>query len=384
MLIPRSKVTGLDKLGGITRVVTYYLNGVQQSQTTQNPIWAGLYYLSTEGWDIDNYHARKKRGDLLPHTPFTQVEYTAERESTSMYDVTVGNSRQTIEQWIGVSGKETSYLDEMDYDLPDLHYFVQSAAANIYSSGHDTLTFLAELKQARRMFERLVPRFVETLQRILRDAKLSNWKALTMTLSNLWLEGRYGWRTLVMDLEDLSEVLQNIDEKRKRYSERSGTSFTDITSDSGTRVHGETQTSWIRTISYDISVRGSVTADISPPKFAFNPVTTAWELTRLSFVIDWLLDVGQALESLSFLALSSEHTASIGYNVDKRVDIACTLEDAPGGTAYTVDGGTSTYTSKHVWTSRSPTTVSSIPHLKLRLNAWKVVDLLALIRQALK
>jgi hypothetical protein len=255
-------------------------------------------------------------------------------------------------------------------DLIDAQKFVQSAAERIYAKGHDTLTFLSELKKTTSMFRGVADKL----------RRLASGKS-PGEIADLWMEGRYGWRTLMYDLIDLNGALTEFDASRKRYSERTGRSYTDVQSSSGFySPGGQNMIKVSRVDSYEVSVRGSVTADIQPPQFRFNLVATGWELIPFSFVIDWLVDVGSAIMACSFLTLTDRYSASSGYviNLERETSLS-----AGTHTLYSITASGSREDNV-TWTSRTPTSVPILPQLQLNVDWLKGLDLIAMIRQALR
>lgn len=373
-MIPRFKTTGL--IDGTTP--SY--NQIKYRCSAAGPLNAGTsvtsrYVKETYGFDIENYHKRKASGELLPMTPFNQTEYTASRNCTAQHlgaDVATNCGRLEYHKAYPYAPNfPIAYNAAIDFEIPDTAYYVQQAAAKIYSRGHDTLTFIAELKKTREMFQNVSKKLLS-----LRDG-LSLKRA-----SDLWLEARYGWRTLVYDLEDLHQALSELGETRKRYSERTGQTLSEadsyvVVSDNGVNVITDTYST-----SLTISVRGSVVADISPPTFQFDPVQTAWELTRLSFVVDWLINVGQSISAIEFLIFNTSYSAAGGYSATKEISVSRVLSTSPSNLISTYSGA-GTSKAKKIWTARVPTSVSYLPLIKLRLDEFKVLDLLALLRQAI-
>lgn len=325
---------------------------------------------STEGRNLPKYHARKKRGELLPLTYFRQEKIGAQQFfATDMTYNPTGYRKLCLRRNADASqvfGPGLEMMQEFVAGYPT-EYFVQAAAAKIYSSGWDALTFMAELRQTVAMFRNFVSNFAKN--------------ASSGKLENIWLEGRYGWRTLMYDVEDINKMLTNIDSKRSRFKESVGTTVKEVIT---------TPTIWglaeggvvnlTRTDNIYIGVRGTVVADITPPDLAFNPITTAWELKTLSFVVDWLWNVGQFLEAMSFLTFSSEHYAAGGHQID--VIRQYTVDSVTPHTnwSFTCSGRADFFRS---WTIRTPTQVSTNPLLQLRLDSLKVLDLVALATQAL-
>lgn len=343
----------------------HYLNG---SPTGSKAIMHPSYYTEwMNGVDIENYHAKKDLGILLP---LTDYEHFKE------------HSNVTLSELVGIQygTHEYTWSPRYVYDVPgwrvdaaelaaayagagiDPYPYVQAAASKAYTSGHDTLTFLAELHKTVRLFTDLQNKFVEKLSR--------------ENLTSEWLEARYGWRILMYDVEDIMKVLSNLDGERKRISERVGQKLTWTEDFSYMIDWGSSDHYFSGSTTYDLSVRGSIVADFTPPDLQFNPVLTAWELTRFSFVLDWFIGVGQWLEALSFLTFSGQHYAATGYRIQAQRDInLSTIAWAPTWSGY----GSYRSTSKSVLTVRTPASVSLRPHVNVNLDSFKVLDLGAIL-----
>jgi hypothetical protein len=347
---------------------------VVSSDTTQR-----YRYRKTDGYDIENYRARKARGELLPQTPFNQLTVDCQRTlgwALAVQPPTSGDYIVNQDYSNYFFGNEILTEDNapslFPNELPDRTMFVQAAAARIYASGHDTATFLAELGSVKRMFRGLVTK----IHGLLRGKPQG-------TPANYWLELRYGWRPLAADIQQLNEAIQNLNSKRRRWSQNSGRSISYIdtnTFDIGTSS-GVNYTRTTISKHYEISVRGSVVADIEPPTFRFNLITTAWELIPLSFVVDWFWNVGQSLEALSFLVFSTNYTASEGYRVQLTHEQTSDLLDGTGSNW--IYSGQSKMISKFIWENRRPTTVSTFPQFSVNLDEYKILDLISLMVQRL-
>lgn len=143
---------------------------------------------------------------------------------------------------------------------------------------------------------------------------------------------------------------------------------------------GSSSGTWRRVDDIKISLAGQVVADITPPKIQFNPFVTAYELTTLSFVIDWFINIGQYLQALSFLAIQQDYKCGYGWNVD--ITSTYTLTSIVPKRYYTL---TSASLSSVVKTSRKVRTpLTSIPlgvSTIRRLNDMKVADIIAIVAQ---
>lgn len=321
----------------------------------------------TSGVDIPNFKQRLKHGELLPFTDFKQFDCYG--SASGEYETITSGGRTVITPtYVTSSDWCVSEVELADLcSERDAYPLVQAAAARIYSSGHDTLTFLAELRHVVSMFRGLVPRLIDHI----RSGKLEN----------IWLEGRYGWRTLLYDIEDLDKALKSLGKKaRTRAKDRVGTTERFTSVNTTVKSNASASWDWIRTDEYEVGLRGAMVADFNAATFRFNPVVTAWELTRLSFVVDWFVNVGSYLEAMSFLALTTNYAAAASYEV--RCKRTGEIKNLSWNSGYS---GTRTTVSscEAVYTLRVPASVSKLPHWNLNLDWLKVGDLLALLRQAL-
>lgn len=338
--------------------------------TTQTYVGYGQNYLSTNGVGIRGFHRLVKSGQLLPMLYFEQ--FAAENESVGVYDVS--NTVTGAYERKSVNNLDTDLtkhdLAEMrsHCDNLDAHDFVSCAAAKIYSSGWDALTFAAELHKTISMFKGFLSRNLSALQ--------------SGELYNMWLEGRYGWRIFIYDLIEINDAINNTDDGRKRYKDRCGDNWSSETSEI-VRTYNFSSADWKvrRVTTVELSARGSVVADIEPPRIAVNPITTAWELIPYSFVIDWFVQVGKYLESMSFLTISRKHYAAAGWLVKSTKQLS--YEDINAHTDHVCN-----HTNQSVGNAklnvRAPSTVQSLPSFNVNLDVFKVMDLVALIWQRKK
>jgi len=120
-----------------------------------------------------------------------------------------------------------------------------------------------------------------------------------------WLALRYGWRPMMRDIWELSKAIEKIDKPRVVPISASFWKGIDcapaLTSDDGTRVL------------FPVSGKGKhqkrIIAYIHEEPFSLDaylgladPLSIAWELFPLSFVVDWFLPIGQYIDVRSVLA----------------------------------------------------------------------------------
>lgn len=354
------------------------------------------------GDNTPNYWKLRKQGKIIPSNYYTRKDYLGESEATwTCYKNGVLYSRWTwsngpashISKW---RYNETTDLLPFSSD-PEVQeeqaYRLQQAASKIYSSGWDALTFIGELKDTVRMFRGMKERYANDIANILRKVdslrnpryrgKFRTAKDIHDILANGYLEGRYGWRTLGYDLQDIAKALARIDSKRQRFRESvPGTAVKTATS--GTEnwswafCYGQHR--WQKDHSFQ--PRALIVADIQPPKLSFNPLVTGWELAPLSFVVDRFVNVGQYLESMSFLALATTWTGSVSYiyEMESTQEIVSLKWLSPYTGTYTTSGSASV----KVIVRHPMNNLPIHPLAKIRMDLWFGLDLIELVAQRLK
>lgn len=339
------------------------------------------------GFDILGYHKRKRAGELLPFTPwekFTKrvtwtgrLQYSHAGSSTIWYTDSNWSHPTSLVPWdptLTDMRNATSGYDTRPY--------IQAAASSIYSQGFDAFTFLAEFRKTVAMFSQAVGRLramEDTFQQWYRKVGSKTHPAIA--LGNFWLEYRYGWRTLWYDMVDIAEALTGLNQGRTRFKQRAGKS---------TKTAKSVDYTYAGTFGFTVtavdevntSLRGNVVADIDPPEFQFNPLTTSWELVRFSFIIDWFLGIGQWLATLSFLFFETDYAAAGGlYYTVKRTWSITNTTASPG---YVVNIAQTSGQLDMVYRIRTPQAVPNFPLFNVRLDIPKVADLLAIIWQCVQ
>jgi hypothetical protein len=371
-MTPRSKTSGsltAQTLTGYRQPV----GGAKVVDETQAKLLSCDFY-QMDGWDVEHFHARMKRGELVEQTPFSK--FANKTSGSGQADRTNTTPNPDIRYWFepywawSSPSVTRTFLETFVGTLNvNTGPYVQAAAARIYSNGFDALTFLAELKKTIRMFYKTA----DTFKGLLNQGKLSE----------TWLRARYGWRILFYELNDISNALETLDIKRKRYSETCGGTQVGASSTSTAVTSASFNATLNTVVSWKLSVRGNIVADIEPPRFEFNPITTAWELIPYSFIVDWFFKVGQWLASMSFLAFTSEYVASTGYRLEYTQRIYLSAISPKAG--WILNDVHSDYTTVATLSNRAPTTVPFRLSTNLSVpEAAKILDLLALIRLALR
>lgn len=380
-----------------------YKREASSNNTYNNPVESWLYSSSYPNGRIDttyydrpetvsathmigmvtpSFHARVRQGELIPFTYFRKFAVSGLSYGTFLaltqsplpyFKRRLLPNANLWPYWVLAEG-------DLDPYLQSAKLYVQQSASKIYSSGYDLLTSLAEFGEVKTMWCKLAKNFATFIRHGVSPSFLRN--TTLKKVANTWLEGRYGWRTFMYDLKNLHEVVSRLNVARQRYSQRSGNEYT---------THSySTVTNYVTECYYavdyhdviNISLRGTVAADIDVPQFQTNLLQTGWELIPLSFVVDWFLSVGKSISALSFLMHAKRYTAAEGCRVSiQRSAVAYATTKRTGCTNVTYD---QRMTCNAALELRTPCSVSLSPQLVLnRLDLSKVIDLLSLIYQRL-
>jgi hypothetical protein len=215
-----------------------------------------------------------------------------------------------------------------------------------------------------------------------RDAR-SFWR-YSKRYAKEWLELRYGWRTLLYDMQDINRAIERLGaDERLRIIKRqasSGVISTDVRTHTFAWFGGTLEV--LSTSQISLSARGTFAAKASvSPILQVNPVVTGWELITFSFVIDWVFSVGSALKAMSAVALASESTGCTGIQVLVEREPSMGSIVPYGGTSLSMAVSGKAFAE---YVIRSPGDPSYAPRLNLNLSLTKLADLLALLRVAMK
>lgn len=337
-----------------------------------------------------NFRSLQKCGDFLPINPFEVSTTVVSRFPGTGWEGISGGSYWSGEYCPGTFS-ETLAAPGINTSLSDAA--VLSAAGNAAASQFDALTWIGELQDSvetlaeiGRRFGRATELMAEEARNLAEIARLSKYpKRLLKYLGNprvawdqfsdLWLLGRYGVRPMVYDFYSVSKALEVI-AKGSTLIKGSGsqTETRTLNYDSGYHSAGTTNYRWVERLEMTRKYKSKAYVRFSSPNAAavqFNPLVTAWELTPYSFIIDWFVDIGSWVQTLSpqmrgdFLGISlSIHTIiTHTCEYDETTNLPTTGGFGPAIQVKTIDAYT-----------REPATVP-LPPLLPRLSIPKLVDL---------
>jgi len=296
-----------DKNGVIVNDITYQQSGILATDSLQ----------TTNDVVTPNFKQRIAAGEVI-NNPYDTEVLTWKYPGPTSYNRTAAakDANSNSMTWVGQQAVDFGVCPQLLWldDIPgkDSIYAsvysdaVQQAHANVDQSEMLALATVAESRKT-------VDFFVETgarLFRILKAAKKLDVKRIMNELSpkefaNRYMELRYAIRPLIYDVNGTISALEKLSRQYDRHTARGFASeqvkVTDTVPDVG--VHWGVNADFSLEATFDYQVRAGVMSHVEVSELQIFGVdqlmTTAWELLPFSFIVDWFIDVGQAVAALS-------------------------------------------------------------------------------------
>lgn len=357
---------------------TYTYNSKQSSSSA----YSGLSFVG--------YSKLKSKGYFFPHTPFSKSTWsmrfaptTMRRKSPTRDEIDENYSHLALDLYAQLGGHSSQPNSSAGAEL------VQSAASAIATDGFDASTFIGEVGENITMLRRAAAGLVRVAVKTRGNPKrmISSLDDLRKhvlrdprEVARLWLQKRYGWDPLIRDLTDLhkavtQEATNITDFSRTKRMNSGGASVTQTFSQSWS---ASTMVAEITKVT-NHSVRGSVGARIKRHQSIYGDLpATAWELVPYSFVADWVISVGNAINAARLWRIADMTTASVG--IESETTCSATAYFQGVKSPFTIASFTEYYSGNTYNYNRSPTSISLKPIVRSRpLSALHAVDLSALI-----
>lgn len=222
--------------------------------------------------------------------------------------------------WLGVP-QLGAYYQGLDDEVQEAIVSTQQSAWSDALSAYDLLSEIGEAKETLSFFTDKLRSGADLLQKF-KDKDPQTYrkyrKSTPFKLSRLadkaaqrlgkrWMEYRYALMPIIYSINDVSKVLRG---RSARYQTDRSHVMIDVEtpllgSDSSLylshRTTGSVRVNSTTKARYDLGSLQRLAATCG-----MNPIKTAWELTSLSFVADWFLNIGDAIQALTGVDLASE------------------------------------------------------------------------------
>lgn len=260
-----------------------------------------------------------------------------------------------------------------------ISHVVNGAIQKSKMGSWDALTSLAEAKKTvLGIRDRMAKTFL-TAERYAREARRRNKNSAKNRIRDfeqLWLEGRYQWRPLVKEIDDLMTHLDK--GTQVRQSGRSSASQSLSGSFSAPNVV-TTHRIWTRSTSVvgTRTYRGFAMSVGDIASANLNPFQTAWELVPYSFVVDKFIAIGNAINA--WVPIPGVDTPASGFSIHDSYTVIDEVEaldnPAVAGTiaSYSPYRRVTTVNHYHRWPSGA-----MVPRLYPRLKPADLMDILLL------
>lgn len=269
---------------------------------------------------------------------------------------------------------------------------VIQAHANIQEPEFMALVSAAELNKTIAMLKDPFRSLRDTYSRALKRIRRHNSRyvltprELADVTANTWLELRYGWRPAALEAQGILQLLGSQAKKPGRYRSRGHSSTSNSSSGNYVGSMYQANTTWSRETTVEAWSGVLFDFDLSEgmqlQQLAglYDLPSTAWELTRFSFVFDWVIDVGSWLRAITPTAgVTNRHCWVTTTQVDTVVYHVDTINGNPArGDSYTLPSPHYRIVSR-TEKSRTRGTVPTLPPVKLNLDTKKVLDIVSLM-----
>ena len=324
---------------------------------------------------------RQRLGGILPYRP-VQIDHVVKTARPLAFRLTAPGGFLEHGTWF--PDKETYPQFQWNPPIDDAvaTFCVNSAIATSKTGSWDALTSIGEARETIKMIGNTANRLfnaADNIADLARRMKRRPGQTVLDVFSNLWLEGRYGWRPLFSEVDSMARALAERDWETLRKEGHSKVvvpleyQAPDVVQDAGRAIFTYTaRREGTRTYrGFALSVGSIGTVD-------YKPVSTAWELVTLSFVVDRFIDIGSAITAFS--PIPGVDTPCSGFSVQDEwtVERTVSIDPAPGYSLEEYTQGRLTFSTKSY--NRTPRS-AQFPRLYPRLDKSFLVDLGSLAYQ---
>lgn len=338
----------------------YLLNLVEPTYWTM--LWDDGTYTGETGYDSEIFNC-------VPKTPILTNSSSASAMDAFLSPYESERNVAIAQAWANVDISELAGLASLG-ELPETLRWI----ASLYRRGIGILSMF----KARSLKMRLK-----------RDFGRMSAKDYADALSDFWLEFRYAVRPLIFEMEQVINALESEGYEPRRTA-RGFHDVEDTSIETGTWALATYTMDWEQKTTRESVYRAGVlysidglTAGLTELLGLDQPLEAVWELTKMSFIMDWFLNVGDVLSAHT---ISGDLTPLGSWIVEEHVfKVKKTYSEVVSSdTEHTLDSSRSEFGSQestHVVKRRLVGVEPPyIPSISVNLDWAKVVDLAAIAR----
>ena len=386
---PRTRSSAYSKVTPCRTV--RYINGVKDMDVS----YADLAYkeVSNVMNDVvtENFKQRIRNGEII-NNPCEIVD------TGKLYrNTTYSWGTDTRNYYFDLSGN-IGYLESIpdlpvDADIQNaINLAVTSARAKVSSAEILIGATLGELKETKDMFISAAVRLrhagtlIHRYFDIIMDPRKNHWdKAgrLIGTARDAWMEMRFGWRPFAGEAQDFYRALRSLEQHPERQTFRAGQDVVWQGADS-TSIYLYPGTSWLfdRTTYATHKIRAGVLCEQRyggvPDTWGITKIpSTIWELTRLSWAVDYFLNIGDLIAAYTPDSLWTPMASWLTTKSKVVSVVQTTGVTTAGWSLYSTGPSRETTTITY---TRSPDPTPQIAYRSIVGDTAKLIDIAALTR----
>lgn len=347
------------------------------------------------GETTPNFYERKRRGELIAPTTYNRWDYIW---SSSPYESQYASQTYvcgSCNSWTHHHPQQAQKLlnpvtfggalpSMGEFSTPEIDWnpLLIEALADV-APNFDLLTTLAEAHQTVDLIVNAHKRW----RGLFKQARRGGFET-PKAAANAWLEWRYGWQILYLDIKNISDLLSQPFKHRivsgqaklrndQKYTlERVASQYADWVPLGPNYLTRTANHNIDRKIAY--RARVDVLVEPQSPNWLVSLPVTLWEKTAFSFVADWFVNIGNLLRAWSVLCHAKGLVSSISTYDEIVVD---TFEDYGGtGAGIHSASGSGYGYEKYVAKTRNKGWIPLLlPSFTVKLTSKRIADAIALI-----
>lgn len=337
-----------------------------------------------------------------PPTPYTRNVLKLKPWTGGMrYDGIPPAENQQL--WITVTGAyPDTYIgpkkvDRGWRDSNMLNRAITECLVKLKTANVDYGTFLAELDQTSK----LIAGNLKSLADARNAAKRRKWseaarhlkvskpsfKSSSRDISGRWLELQYGWLPLLSDIHGMYEDIRKAPEPRfsvKRTIKQNQESEV-VNQPNGVRIQYDRNGTYGVMVRLDYTLNNAALA-VAASMGLTNPATIAWEKTRMSFLVDWAVPLGNFFSACdsTFGLIFKGGSASSWSRVEGKGTATCRRHTQLGYSKMDYFSFSYTYEAMDFGRTVFATSPVPLPYYKSPVSVTHTLNALALFRTSFK